>query len=341
MVNKIYGGNKESCGSTVYNMDDVAHCSMQSYQRWGKEHKGITKPNIVTLSSLHPRYAKVCRNYDIELRVSEVSPHGALYFSDIESLINKNTVALVCSAPTISTGRLEPVGRLAALAKKHQIGLHVDSTLGFFTPFLEKAGYSGPPTDFRVEGVTSIGVCLSTYGRMPPGCAVLLFRTKQLRRFQYYGYNKWVGGQFLASGLLGSRTSASSAACWAKMQMIGYNGFVQHTTNILKAARAYWGVVQEQAGVSPYEESEEAVLTTVVFKADRVDSWLLADSLEDHGWKMDRLMLSGHKAIGFTITEVNMSSVDDFKKNLKSALAKCTDKPKDIECKERLLLEQP
>ena len=29
MVNKIYGGNKESCGSTVYNMDDVAHCSMQ------------------------------------------------------------------------------------------------------------------------------------------------------------------------------------------------------------------------------------------------------------------------------------------------------------------------
>ena len=31
MVNKIYGGNKESCGSTVYNMDDVAHCSMQAY----------------------------------------------------------------------------------------------------------------------------------------------------------------------------------------------------------------------------------------------------------------------------------------------------------------------
>lgn len=43
------------------------------------------------------------------------------------------------------------------LGKKYNIPMHVDCCLGgFIVPFMEKAGFSIPPADFQVDGVTSI-----------------------------------------------------------------------------------------------------------------------------------------------------------------------------------------
>lgn len=52
---------------------------------------------------------------------------------------------------------MDDIPALGALAKKHNIGLHVDCCLGsFIVPFLEKAGFPSRLFDFRVPGVTAI-----------------------------------------------------------------------------------------------------------------------------------------------------------------------------------------
>ena len=66
-------------------------------------------------------------------------------------------------------GNQDDIVGLGRLAKKYNIGLHVDCCLGsFIVPFVEKAGFSIDPFDFRVEGVTAIScdthkVSLSTH----------------------------------------------------------------------------------------------------------------------------------------------------------------------------------
>jgi sphinganine-1-phosphate aldolase len=53
----------------------------------------------------------------------------------------------------------DPIPALGRLAKKANIGLHVDCCLGsFIMPFLNRAGFGGDvdPFDFSVEGVTAI-----------------------------------------------------------------------------------------------------------------------------------------------------------------------------------------
>ena len=46
---------------------------------------------------------------------------------------------------------------MGKLAKKYNVGLHVDCCLGsFIMPFLEPAGFPVEPFDFRVEVVTAI-----------------------------------------------------------------------------------------------------------------------------------------------------------------------------------------
>lgn len=52
---------------------------------------------------------------------------------------------------------MDDIVSLGAIAKKNNIGLHVDCCLGsFIVPFLEKAGFPTKLFDFRVEGVTAI-----------------------------------------------------------------------------------------------------------------------------------------------------------------------------------------
>ena len=64
---------------------------------------------------------------------------------------------LVGSAPGFPHGVIDPIDQIAALGKKYDIPVHVDACLGgFVLAFMEDAGYSLPPFDFRVDGVTSI-----------------------------------------------------------------------------------------------------------------------------------------------------------------------------------------
>lgn len=64
---------------------------------------------------------------------------------------------LLASAPGFPHGVIDPVEEIAALGLKYDIPVHVDACLGgFVIAFMEEAGYSLRPFDFKVKGVTSI-----------------------------------------------------------------------------------------------------------------------------------------------------------------------------------------
>ena len=113
MVNKIYHGNMESCGAPTYNLDDQAHCVLMAYWNWAKQYKGITKANVIAFSSIHPRYAKACRNHDVEIWYQKLDPSGIPDWEEFEDLIDENTICLLCSAPCNATGWLDNVEKVA------------------------------------------------------------------------------------------------------------------------------------------------------------------------------------------------------------------------------------
>lgn len=78
------------------------------------------------------------------------------------------------SAINFPDGCQDDIVGLGKLAKKYNIGFHVDCCLGsFIVPFLEKAGFPSEPFDFRVEGVTAIscdthkvGFCFQSHDKL-------------------------------------------------------------------------------------------------------------------------------------------------------------------------------
>jgi sphinganine-1-phosphate aldolase len=80
----------------------------------------------------------------------------------------------VGSAVNFPDGCQDDIVSLGALAKKHNIGLHVDCCLGsFIMPFIEEAGFPVEPFDFRVEGVTAISCDTHKYGFAPKVCVYI------------------------------------------------------------------------------------------------------------------------------------------------------------------------
>lgn len=120
---------------------------------------------------------------------------------------------LVGSAYNYPHGIIDPIEELGKLAVKYKVGLHVDCCMGgFILPFAKKLGYDLPEFDFRVDGVTSISVDTHKYGYSCKGSSVILYRTQELRRHQYFSYTNWPGGLYTTAGLTGSRNGGLIAA---------------------------------------------------------------------------------------------------------------------------------
>jgi sphinganine-1-phosphate aldolase len=70
----------------------------------------------------------------------------------------------------------DPIPALGKLAKKANIGLHVDCCLGsFIMPFLNRAGFEGDvePFDFSVDGVTAISCDIVSHSTRTQVCLLI------------------------------------------------------------------------------------------------------------------------------------------------------------------------
>ncbi len=136
---------------------------------------------------------------------------------------------------------IDPIEELSSICLSKGIGLHVDCCLGgFILPFMKEAGFGDglPPFDFLLPGVTSMSVDTHKYGYAAKGTSVVLYRDRQLRKFQYFAYPNWTGGLYVTPTIAGSRPGGLTAACWASLATLGRIWFVRRTGDIVATTRA-------------------------------------------------------------------------------------------------------
>lgn len=131
------------------------------------------------------------------------------------SSIGPNTILIYASAPSYSQGTIDDISSLSSLAVKYEVGLHVDCCLGgFVLPFSKQMGYAVPDFDFSLPGVTSMSLDTHKYGCALKGSSVVLYRTTELRQYQFFCYGDWNGGLYTTPTIAGSRSTGLIAQCW-------------------------------------------------------------------------------------------------------------------------------
>ena len=278
--------------------------AMLTYREWGRNVKGIDRPQIIMPVTAHPGHDKGMHYFGIDVIKAPVTEDFVVDLDFVRDHIGPNTVALVGSAGTYPHGIIDPIPSLGQLAIEHDLGLHVDGCLGgFIIPWAEDLGYPLPPFDLRVPGVTSISADTHKYGYALKGSSVLLFRPKALRRQQYLVIDGWPGGNYASPSMGGSRSGGLIAATWASMLHLGKAGYRAIAADIFRTAAEIKTAVRSHRELSLIGDS----LFNVAFQStpgpDAIDIYHVNDGLADRGWRMNGLQLP--PALHFCVTRPN------------------------------------
>lgn len=338
MTLALFNAPETGAGVTTSGGSESILMAVLSARQKAYKERGVTEPEIILPNTAHTAFRKACEYFKIKMHlVACPDPSYRVHIPSVNRLINSNTIMLVGSAPNFPHGIVDDISALSRLAVKHKLPLHVDCCLGsYIIAFLSKAGFPSPDFDFRVPGVTSISVDTHKYGFAPKGNSVVLYRTPELRRYQYYVSETWPGGVYASPNMAGSRPGALIAGCWASLMRMGEDGYMDTCLKIVSAAKQ----IEEAIRTSDKLRNSITVVgkpmvSVVAFRAAAntrtpelaVDLYDIADAMSAKGWHLNALQ--DPPAIHVAVTLPIVSAVDALIKDLEDVVENCKGKAKD------------
>ncbi|THH29265.1 hypothetical protein EUX98_g4921 [Antrodiella citrinella] len=326
MCLRLYN-NPNGAGTTTAGGTESILMSIKTHRDWARATKGITEPEIVVPASAHVTFWKGAEYFKIKIHAIPVNPvTRKADLKRMERAINGNTIMVVGSAINFPDGNQDDILGLGRLAKKYNVGLHVDCCLGsFIMPFLEKAGYPVEPFDFRVEGVTAISCDTHKYGFAPKGNSVIMYRNAEMREFQYYVQSTWAGGLYASPSIAGSRPGSLIAGTWAALHYMGTEGYLESCKEIVGAAKEIIVKIKDEIPELYILGNPPASVVAFGSKHPAVNVLEVGDIMAKRGWHLNAL--SEPAAVHIAVTRLSAPNVDTFIADLKDSIRDAKQNP--------------
>jgi len=320
MTAQMLHGNEKTVGVMTSGGTESILVAMFCYrQRARKLHPHISHPEVVAPVTIHPAFDKAAELFGLQLRKAPVDANRAAIPEDMEKLINENTILVVASSPSYPNGVLDPIDKIAEIASRHQLPLHVDACIGgFMLPWLEKLGYELPLWDFRLEGVSSISADVHKFGFGSKGASVLVYRGMDLMHHQFIVTTDFPGGIYISPTLMGTRPGGPIAAAWAAMKHLGEKGYLSIAKQLMEAAQKLRLGLAGIPGIAIVGKPCMNILSYTT-ENNKPDIFVIADQMEEKGWTMDRQQFPD--CIHQTVLPTNAGVVDQYLVDLREAVA--------------------
>ncbi len=313
---KLLGGDASAVGSVTSGGTESLILAVKAAR---DAHPSFQNPRLVVPSTAHAAFAKAAHYLRVGLDVVPVQDLRADPAA-MAAAIGPETVLVAASAPSYAHGVVDPIPEIAAVAAERGVRFHVDACFGgWVLPYLRRLGADLPPFDLSVPGVTSISVDLHKYAYAPKGVSILLHRSEELRRPQYFAYADWPGYTMINPIISSTRSGGPIAAALATLRSIGDAGYLDLAASTREAVRILADAVEATDGVRLYAPPETSV---VCLASAGVDLFVLADELAARGWHTQPQMAYRElePTIHLTVTASVRSTVDSFAPDLAAAV---------------------
>lgn len=320
----VNGGDKNVCGTLSSGGTESIFLATKTHREFYRRAHGITQPEIIACVTAHAAIDKACEILGIKLiKVPFDSKTLQIDLDAVRWNLTANTIMIYSSAPNFPHGIIDNIEALSTIAKQNDVGLHVDCCLGgFILPFAKQLRKL-PKFDFGLPGVTSMSCDTHKYGYAAKGTSVALYRNQELRRHQYFAYPDWTGGLYVTPTLAGSRPGALSAAAWASMVRLGYEGFMKHTAAILETAD------QIKAGIAKIPGLKlvgDPLVMVICFQGEKgVNVLKVSDAMAKKGWSLNPLQHP--TSVHLCVTVRHVGRADKFLKELADAVEEVRSDP--------------
>jgi glutamate/tyrosine decarboxylase-like PLP-dependent enzyme len=152
---------------------------------------------------------------------------------------------------------------------------------GLHLSFMRKLGYDIPDFDFTVPGVTSISTDLHKYGCAAKGCSVVMYRSKDIRKYQIFACTDTTAYTLINPTLLSSKSGGPMAGAWAILNFLGEEGYKKIVKDVQEATKKLIDGVNSIEGL---QVLGEPVMSMFSFKSDVINVYQLADEMNKRGW---------------------------------------------------------
>ncbi|MGB0099905.1 MAG: aminotransferase class V-fold PLP-dependent enzyme [Nocardioides sp.] len=255
----------------------------------------VERPRMVLPTTVHAAFLKAAHYFGVE---PVLVPVGEDFRADAAAMVaavdedRERTVLVVVSAPSYAHGVVDPVAEVAAAAAERGVRCHVDACIGgWVLPYAARLGRPVPPWTFGVDGVTSISVDLHKYGYAPKGTSVLLHRSAEHRRPQYFAYADWPGYTMLNSTMQSTKSGGPLAGAWAVVQSLGDTGYELLSRDTFEAVDAIVAGIADIPELSVLTAPDSTLVTLTT--DDTCDAFTVCDEMAARGWYVQPQMSYG------------------------------------------------
>ena len=269
-------------------------CAVEAARERARSERSVVDPEIVLAESAHAAFHKGAHLFGLRTRVVPVTDAWTVDLDAMADAIGPKTALVVASAPQYPQGVVDPVAEIAELAASVGASCHVDACMGgFVLPFAaieDPDAWGSPPWDLAVEGVTTISADLHKLGYAPKGASVILHRSRQLRRYQTFDFDGWLGGRYVTPNLQGTRSGLPMAAAWAVVRHLGMDGYRRLVRSTIEAADRIRVGVRAVDGLTVPGDPRHHLLsiTSDPSCGESIDVFALGDAMAARGWHHDR-----------------------------------------------------
>jgi sphinganine-1-phosphate aldolase len=278
----------------------------------------LKNPELVLPITAHPAFDKACHYFGIKPIHIAVRDDFRADVESFRNALSPRTIMAVGSAPAYPHGVVDPIGEMAAITREREILFHVDACVGgMMLPFARKLGYPIPEFDFRVPGVTSISVDLHKYGYAAKGASVVLYRTEELRRHQFFVYTDWPGGIYPSPTMTGTRPGGAIAAAWAVMNYLGEEGYLRIAKQVMETTDFLKEGIAAIEGIEIISNPDVSILA---IGSDELDIYAVGDEMTARGWHLDRQQFPA--SLHLTVNHAHSVSQAQFISDLGASVEK-------------------
>ncbi|MBI1947983.1 MAG: aspartate aminotransferase family protein [Deltaproteobacteria bacterium] len=313
-ANLLHGG-PDAVGTMTSGGTESLLMAVKAARDRARKHKPwIRRPELVMPDSAHVGFDKAAHYFGVKIRRACLGPDFRVDVRSMKRLINRNTVLLVGSAPQYPHGVVDAIEEIGALGLAKGIPVHVDACVGgFLLPFVEQLGRPVPRWDFRVPGVTSISADLHKYGYAAKGASVILYRSMDYLKHQFFVATDWPGGIYASPSMPGTRPGGPIAAAWAGLQALGVDGYRALTQSALHSADRLREGIARIDGLALLGLPHCTIVTwgaAAKSHGGAVDVYAVADQMEQRGWHVDRQQRPA--CVHLTVMAQHAAVVDDY-----------------------------
>ncbi len=284
MVINILNGDANAVGHlTTGGTESIMLAVKTARDKARVEKPHITEPEMILPKTAHAAFHKAAHYLSVKPVVVDIDPNTfKVPAESMRAAINENTILLAASAPSYSQGVIDPIAEIGKIAQENNLLFHVDACVGgLHLSFMRKLGYDIPAYDFTIPGVTSISTDLHKYGYAAKGCSVVMYRSKDIRKYQIFACTDTTAYTLINPTMLSSKSGGPMAGAWAVMNFLGQEGYLRIIKDVQEAAKKLMDGINSIEGLRVLGEPAMCMFSLA---SDTINVYQLADEMTKRGW---------------------------------------------------------